>query len=102
MPALPGHTSEQRTVSIPKQQTTITDQLPSAGEKPLDRESPIQVRCELGPTLQYRISKSAEAIKNVGPREPRKPMGREKITGSVRQLTRLRSVARYGRGSDPG
>ena len=36
--------SEQRTPS--KTQTTISDQLPSHGEKPLDRKSPIQVCCE--------------------------------------------------------
>jgi len=35
--------SEQRTVS--ETQTTITDQLPSQGEKPLDRGKPIQVTC---------------------------------------------------------
>src|ERR1700730_8940009 len=47
MLALPGHTSEQRTVS--ETQTTITDQLPSQGEKPLTWESPIQVTCEPEP-----------------------------------------------------
>src|SRR5207248_9147788 len=45
MLALPGHTSEQRTGSKPRGQSA--DPLLTPGPKPLDRESPIQVGCEL-------------------------------------------------------